>query len=163
MNVSRPGAARARLLDIFRITPSGLHKKGWQPTDPARYTTFGVLVVAPCAGTVALVVDGVEDMPVPEMDRKHMAGNYVAIDCGDFFVILAHLRKGSITVAKGDKVSVGHALGKIGNSGNTSQPHLHLHAQRGLPDKEPLSGDPLWLTIDSQFLVRNDRFQVIHE
>lgn len=82
------------LLDGFRL-----------PTDPARYTTFGVPVLSPCRGEVALVVDGIEDMPVPEMDRDHMAGNYVAINCGDFFAILTHLRQGSIAVATGDRIT----------------------------------------------------------
>ncbi len=153
----RPWRGQSKALDIFCITPLGFHKKGWQPTDPARYTTFGVPVVAPCCGEVALVVDGLEDMPVPEMDRDHMAGNYVAIECGDFFVILAHLRQGSISVATGDKVITGDLVAQMGNTGNSSEPHLHLHVQRGLPSGAPLAGDPIWFTINNRFLVRNDR------
>ncbi|MBO6849094.1 MAG: M23 family metallopeptidase [Marinobacter sp.] len=153
----RPWRGQSKALDIFRISSLGFHKKGWQPTEPARYTTFGVPVLSPCGGEVALVVDGIEDMPVPEMDRDHMAGNYVAINCGDFFVILAHLRQGSIAVATGDRVTTGDLLGQMGNSGNSSEPHLHLHAQKGLPEEAPLSGEPLWITINNRFLVRNDR------
>lgn len=151
---------QSKALDIFRITPLGLHKSGWLPTDPARYATFGVPVVAPCRGEVRLVVDGIADMPVPEMDRDHMAGNHVAIDCGDFFVILAHLRQGSIAVVTSDMVATGDILAQMGNSGNSSEPHLHVHAQQGLPEDAPLSGKPLWLTINDQFLVRNDRLHV---
>jgi len=120
-----------------------------------------VPVLSPCSGEVPLVVDGIEDMPVPKMDRDHMAGNYVAINCGDFFVILAHLRQGSITVAAGARVKTGDILGQMGNSGNSSEPHLHVHAQRGLPEKAPLAGMPLWLTIDNRFLVRNDTLHVV--
>lgn len=151
---------QSKALDIFRVTPLGFHTNGWQPTDPARYTTFGVPVLSPCRGDVALVVDGLEDMPVPQMDRNHMAGNHIAIDCGGFFLILAHLRQGSIVVATGDRVKTGDVLGQMGNSGNSSQPHLHLHAQRGLPKEAPLAGEPVWLTIDDRFLVRNDRLRV---
>lgn len=156
----RPWRGQSKALDIFRVTPLGLHKNGWQPTDPARYTTFGVPVLSPCSGEVALVVDGIQDMPVPEMDRDHMAGNYVAINCGDFFVILAHLRQGSIAIATGDRVRTGAFLGQMGNSGNSSEPHLHLHAQRGLPEEAPLAGEPLWLTINNQFPVRNDTLHI---
>lgn len=156
----RPWRGQSKALDIFRITPLGLHKDGWLPTDPAEYLTFGVPVTAPCQGEVALVVDGIKDMPVPEMDRTHMAGNHIAIDCGDFFVILAHLRRGSITVGTGDKVEPGEPLAEMGNSGNSSEPHLHVHAQRGLPEDAPLSGEPLWLTINGRFLVRNDTLRV---
>lgn len=156
----RPWRGQSKALDIFRITPLGFHKSGWQPTDPARYTTFGVPVLSPCNGTVALLVDGIQDMPVPQMDRDHMAGNYVAINCGDFFVILAHLREGSIAVTTGESVPAGTFLGEMGNSGNTSEPHLHLHAQRGLPAEAPLSGEPLWLTINNRFPARNDRIRI---
>ena len=156
----RPWRGQSKALDIFRITPLGFHKNGWQPTDPARYKTFGVPVLSPCRGEVALVVDGIEDMSVPVMDRDHMAGNHVAIDCGDFFVILAHLRKGSIDVTTGDRVQTGDYLGKMGNSGNSSEPHLHLHAQRGLPEESPLAGEPVWLSINNRFLARNDRLHI---
>ena len=157
----RPWRGQSKALDIFRITPLGLHKNGWQPTDPARYTTFGVPVLSPCKGEVALVVDGIDDMSVPVMDRDHMAGNHVAINCGEFFLILAHLRQGSIAVAAGDTVKAGDILGQMGNSGNSSEPHLHLHAQRGLPEQARLAGEPLWLTIDNRFMVRNDTLRIV--
>lgn len=155
-----PWRGQSKALDLFRIGPLGLHKDGWQPTEPAGYTTFGTPVLAPCSGRVAQVVDDAGDMPVPKMDRKHMAGNYVAINCGDFFIILAHLRHGSITVATKDHVEAGDPLAEMGNSGNSSEPHLHVHAQRGMPEGAPLGGDPLWLTINGRFLVRNERIQI---
>ena len=99
-------------------------------------------------------------MSVPQMDREHMAGNYIALDCNDVFIILAHFRKGSILVAVDDPVAIGDPLGQMGNSGNSSEPHLHIHAQRGLPENAPLSGKPLWLTINGRFLVRNDRIRI---
>ncbi|GAA3965093.1 M23 family metallopeptidase [Allohahella marinimesophila] len=151
---------QSRALDIFRIKPSGLHMNGFWPSDPALYTTFGTPVLAPCSGAIELVVDGVADMQVPQMDRQHMAGNYVALNCGEFFVILAHLQKNSVRVRQGDTVEIGARLGEMGNSGNSSEPHLHVHAQRGLPEDSMLGGEPLALTIDGRFLVRNDRITV---
>ena len=159
----RPWRGQSKALDIFRITPLGIHKHGWQPADPARYTSFGTTVVAPCNGRIARMVDGINDMPVPQMDPAHMAGNYLAIDCGGFYVFLAHLRSGSITVTEGEQVDVGKPLAQIGNSGNSSEPHLHVHAQRGLPEDSPLAGEPLWLTINGRFLLRNSRLQVVSD
>lgn len=156
----RPWQGQSRALDIFRISPWGIHKNGWLPSDPARYTTFGTPVLAPCDGEIARVVDGLEDMPVPVMDRDHMAGNHVAINCGQFFVLLAHLRSGSVNVSNGDRVAVGDFLAEMGNSGNSSEPHLHVHAQRGLPEEAAFAGEPLALTIDGAFPVRNDRLRV---
>jgi len=156
----RPWRGQSRALDIVRITSFGRHVEGWQPADPARYVTFGTPVLAPCNGKVARVEDGVQDMQVPDMDRENIAGNYVAVDCGDFFVVLAHLRQGSIQVSVGDSLDIGDTLGEMGNSGNSSEPHLHVHAQRGLPEEAPLSGKPLALTINGDFYIRNDRIKV---
>lgn len=55
---------------------------------------------------------------------------------------------------------VGTPLGQVGNSGGSSEPHLHVHAQRpGMADA-PLSGAPIPSLIEGRFLVRNDRFIV---
>ncbi|MDO9521542.1 MAG: M23 family metallopeptidase [Pseudohongiella sp.] len=152
---------QSRALDIFRITPSGMHAtRGLRPVEPESYATFGTPLLAPCTGKIALAVDGFDDMPVPQMDAGNMAGNFVAIDCGDFFVILAHLRKGSMQVAEGDAVAPGDVLGEMGNSGNSSEPHLHVHAQRSLPSEFPLSGEPLALTLNGMYPVRNSRIVV---
>jgi hypothetical protein len=49
-------------------------------------------------------------------------------------------------------------LGLVGNSGNTNEPHLHIHVQRpAAPGRELLSGDPLPIRLSGRFLVRNDR------
>jgi murein DD-endopeptidase MepM/ murein hydrolase activator NlpD len=153
----RPWRGQSLAVDIIRISPLGLRTDGWRPTNPARYATFGTPLLAPCAGTVAVAVDGLPDMPVPEMDREHLPGNFVMIDCGDFAVALAHMRQGSVLVEVGDQVQVGDPIGEMGNSGNSSEPHLHFHAQRGIPEGAPFGGEPLGLTIGGRFLVRNHR------
>lgn len=53
-------------------------------------------------------------------------GNHVMIRAGDVFVLLCHLRQGSLKVGKNDVVKVGQQLGEVGNSGSSIQPHLHL-------------------------------------
>ena len=81
------------------------------------------------------------------MDKKRPLGNYVAINHEGTIVYLAHMMKGSLLVKKGDLVKVGQPIGKVGNSGNTSEPHLHMHAQKesqGVP-----------ITFNGKFLVRN--------
>ncbi len=72
-------------------------------------------------------------------------------------VLLGHLRPGSVQVRPGATVAVGDWLGSVGNSGNTGEPHLHVHAQRPGPASAPLSGDPLPILFDGRFLVRGDR------
>ncbi|MER9882371.1 M23 family metallopeptidase [Mesorhizobium sp. M0118] len=66
-------------------------------------------------------------------------GNHVIVDCGDFHVEIAHLQRGSVRVAAGAPVSSGDQVGKVGNSGNTAEPHLHVHAL----DPEKNDGVPM--------------------
>jgi murein DD-endopeptidase MepM/ murein hydrolase activator NlpD len=96
-------------------------------------------------------------VPEPDPDRTKLAGNHVLLDCGGTEVLLAHLQRGSVLVAPGEHVTTGQRLGLIGNSGNTTEPHLHVSAQRR-HDGEPLIGGvPVWVTVNGRYLVRNDR------
>jgi len=146
-------------VDLIRINSIGLRASGWRPRDPSDYEIFGEPVLAPCAGEVRAALDGKPDMPVPEMDTSLLEGNHVFIDCGSFGVLLAHFQQGSLRVAIGDAVEIGDSLGLAGNSGKSGEPHLHIHAQR-IPAEGPLlSGAPLFITLNDQFLVRNDRVE----
>jgi hypothetical protein len=144
-------------VDLVRIDRLGRRARGLQPSDPAEYTIFGDSVFAPCAGHVVRATDGLADQPVPEVDRAHMAGNYVLLNCGDAWVLLGHLRASSVRVSAGETVLVGAPLGRVGNTGNTSEPHLHIHAQRPGTDAMPLGGEPLPIRFDGRRLARNDR------
>jgi murein DD-endopeptidase MepM/ murein hydrolase activator NlpD len=95
-------------------------------------------------------------MTVPVMDRAHMIGNHALLACGEHHVLLAHLRRGSLRVALGAEVAAGDRIGAVGNSGNSSEPHLHLHVQTPGTAEAPISGDPLPFTVAGRYLVRND-------
>ena len=60
-----------------------------------------------------------------------MNGNHVVLRCGDVEVLLAHMRQGSVVVSAGEPVKLGQAIGKVGNSGYSMEPHLHIGAKRG--------------------------------
>lgn len=57
-----------------------------------------------------------------------LAGNHIFIDSGGIVVALCHLQQGSVQVARGQRVRVGDVLGRCGNSGNSTEPHLHIQA-----------------------------------
>ena len=57
---------------------------------------------------------------------RAMLGNHVVIATPAGHVVLAHLRRGSVAVAPGDRVLTGSRVGACGNSGNSSEPHVHL-------------------------------------
>jgi len=146
-------------VDLVQLDGLGLRAKGLQPADPHAYRIYGARVLAPCAGQVLIAVDGVPDMQVPEMDPAHMAGNHVLLRCVAADVLLGHLRPGSVQVRAGDAVAAGAWLGAVGNSGNTGEPHLHIHAQRPGPIGAPLGGHPLPIRLAGRFPVRGDRIE----
>lgn len=142
-------------VDIVQINRFGFRANGFLPKDPADYVIFGAKVHAPCAGEIIETENDREDLLPPNTDRTYLTGNHVLIDCGEYTVMLAHFKKGSVQVAPGQKVEVGHMIGQVGNSGNTDEPHLHIHAQHRGTQQTSLDGEPLWMLFDDRFLVRN--------
>lgn len=99
------------------------------------------------------------DMPVPVRDREHIQGNFVRLHCGGLIAFLGHFRRGGVVARTGDRVAAGALLGYVGNSGNSDEPHLHIHLQRPAGHGPPLSGDPLPIRLDGRFPVRNMIFE----
>lgn len=141
-------------VDLVAIDDLGRRKTEGPAEDPARYLIYGRPVLAPCAGRVVATEATLPDMPVPQMDIEFPLGNHVILDCGGLWVVLAHLRPGSIPVSEGQDVAEGAPLGEVGNSGRSSEPHLHIHVQEpGLPES-PVAAAPRWMRIAGQFLAR---------
>ncbi|GGK44793.1 M23 family metallopeptidase [Salinarimonas ramus] len=147
---------QAHAIDFLGLDGLGLRARGLHPADPTAYAIFGKPVLAPCAGRVVEARDGLPDLPPPHRDAENLAGNHVLIACEGFDVLLAHLQHGSLRVQVGDAVSTGDVIGRVGNSGNTTEPHLHVHAQRGSRRRHLLDADPIPMTIHGRHLVRND-------
>lgn len=94
------------------------------------YHCWGEPILAPAPGKVVQAVDRWPDNRPGQMDPEHPPGNFVVIDHGQGeFSFLAHLRKGSVAVSEGEMVDAGDRVGVCGNSGNSSEPHLHYHLQ----------------------------------
>lgn len=99
------------------------------PTVNRSYFAFDKEYLAPADGTVVAVKNDVTDNEsVGTMNEAHPLGNYVIIDHGNKeFSYLVHFKHQSIVVDEGDRVSRGDLLGRVGNSGNSSEPHVHFH------------------------------------
>ena len=153
-----PWRGQSYAVDFFGLGAFGLRANGWRPADPQAYAIFGATLGAPCDGAVVVAEGAMPDFAVPQQDPVNRLGNHLILRCGEAEIGLAHLRQGSLRVVAGDRVSEGEPLAEVGNSGASTEPHLHIHAQRppavGQP---PISGDPLALRIDGRFLVRGDR------
>lgn len=100
------------------------------PDKLESYAAYGQQLYAPAAGKVVAAVNDRPDMAIGDTDDEQIIGNHVIIEMGpERYVLMAHLMKGSVTVAEGDMVRAGQPIARCGNSGNTSAPHLHLQVQ----------------------------------
>lgn len=132
---------RAHLAQRFAIDWAKLGEDGntWKG-DPAKnssYHAYGSEVLAVADGVVASVKDGIpENVPSPSsravpITPDTIAGNYVILEIGGRFALFAHLQPGSLRVKQGDKIKRGQVIGLVGNSGNSTEPHLHFHMSDG--------------------------------
>ncbi|MEU4625627.1 M23 family metallopeptidase [Actinoplanes sp. NPDC023801] len=153
----------------------------WRTRAPESFACFGAPVLAMADGTVVRVTDSWRDhrsrdtwppliwMMTVEAFARELAGasailgNHVIVrHDDDTYSVYAHLRRGSTKVRAGDRVSTGQQLAEVGNSGNTSEPHLHVQlmdhpiptAAAGLPmlwpdvTADPADRNPRWSTGD---------------
>ena len=117
----------------------------------ADYGCYGTPVVAPIRGTVISAHDGEPDAVPGKVSNNFTAptGNHVMIQIEETgtYLVIAHLQPGSVAVETGSVVEEGQVIGQCGNSGNTSEPHIHIHHQRQDPTVFPLNfaeGLPLY-------------------
>lgn len=110
------------------------------------YFAYSKPVLAPWDGTVVMVVDGVPDNAPGRTNPYYAPGNSVMIrsEAGEY-ALVGHLVPGSPSVKVGQRVTKGQLLGLCGNSGNSSEPHVHLHVQDG-PDLNRALG--LWAAFE---------------
>lgn len=101
------------------------------------YGIYDKEIVAPISGTVVEAYDKERDIEPTREDFLSMEGNhvYIKIDETGTYLLLNHFKKGSLLVKTGDYVNEGKVIGRVGNSGATSEPHLHIHHQRQDPTK----------------------------
>ena len=110
-----------------------------QSAELTDYGCYGTEVIAPANGVVRAAHGTDPDLPPGEpLSPSNPFGNHVALELPTgTFLVLAHLQKESIRVQVGQPVHEGEVLGLCGNSGNTSEPHIHIHHQRQNPAEQP--------------------------
>lgn len=121
-------------VDIMKMTVRGTVSEGILNRDYRKYLSYNEPVHSPCVGQVVKVVDGIPDVPV--LAPGDPLGNYVVLKCFEWYVTLANFRSGTFFVKEGDRVGLGQVLGRIGNSGTPSIPHLHMQVNLGSIDAD---------------------------
>ena len=119
---------RYRLVNGLGTTWSGPEDKN------SSYFCYGAPIYSMAPGKVIEVLDEIpENIPhsgkiAIDVNFFNAGGNNVVVDIGyGLYAFYAHMRPGTVTVKVGDEVTAGEILGHVGNSGNSTEPHLHAH------------------------------------
>lgn len=116
-------------LDFFIEDPAGRSYR-LDAANAADYHIFGAEAVSPCDGEVVRVENEHPDQKIGLVDLEYNWGNYVMIRTpAGQYVLLSHLRQGSVKVKPGSWVYSGQPVAQAGNSGHSYEPHLHLQVQ----------------------------------
>ena len=133
----RPSIAQRFAIDWVKVGDDHRTFTG-DRLNNASYHAYGQDALAVGDGIVVAVKDGIpENIPgvnsraVP-ITLETVGGNHVIVDLGGGrYAFYAHLQPGSVRVKSGDRVKTGQVLGLVGNSGNSTEPHLHFHLSDG--------------------------------
>lgn len=134
------------------------------------YYAFGKEIIAPCDAEVVKVIRGVKDNEWPERNKFKAHGNAVILKTpGEEYLFFAHLKENSIVVNEGERVTQGQKLGQCGNSGYSSEPHLHFNLQN-ISDLFDPTGAPCFfdnILVDGKLMhdyspVRGERIKNQH-
>jgi murein DD-endopeptidase MepM/ murein hydrolase activator NlpD len=129
LNYHVESEAQKNAFDIIITNEKGLSYKTDGKTNEDYYA-FGKELIAPCDGEIVLVVDGIKDNKPGELNPIYIPGNTVIIKTAkNEYLFFAHFKQNSIKVKQGQKIKQGQLLGLCGNSGNSSEAHLHFHIQ----------------------------------
>ncbi len=123
-------ASQRRAADLLIFDAAGKSHSG----DGSRltdYYAFGKPVSAVAPGVVVTAIDGVPESVPGRLNPYVVIGNAVIIDHGGMWSVVAHLQPGSLKVKVGQTVKSGQVLGLTGNTGNSSEPHLHFQLMDG--------------------------------
>jgi len=134
-------------VDWIELGPDGKSYSGAE-ADNRSYHAYNADVLAAADGQVVSTKDGIPEnipqspkMAVP-ITLDTIGGNFVMEDIGNGrYAFYAHLIPGSVAVKPGDRIKAGQVIGKLGNSGNSSEPHLHFHICDG-PNPLFCNGQP---------------------
>jgi murein DD-endopeptidase MepM/ murein hydrolase activator NlpD len=132
LNGHSPNESNA--VDFQRLGTNGRTHTGGAGAPLTDYPGFGLPVLAPADGRIVEVTDGYADTP-PGTNGDH-PNNLVVDIGGGRYLVLGHLKQGSVTVQVGDVVRRGQPLAAVGNSGHTNEPHLHMQVQDSPSGKE---------------------------
>jgi murein DD-endopeptidase MepM/ murein hydrolase activator NlpD len=157
-------------IDALGLSPLYAPMSGAPEGTNPSYAGWGRPILAPADGVIVVARRDRPDQPKPEVSDPHYyapehpqggdPGNHVVIDHGNGeFSLLAHFQQGSLTVGVGDCVTRGQSIALLGNSGDSSGPHVHHQLQDG-PDWQASDALPRRFdNVSAEFLVKGTWFE----
>ena len=125
------------------MVDQGSSYKG-DPKKNENYFVFGKDIIAPCDARVVKVISGVHDNVPGELNPKQLTGNTIVLETlKQEYLMFAHLKQRSILVKEGEVIEQGETIAQCGNSGNSTEAHLHLQLQN-VPDFFQATGAKLY-------------------
>lgn len=143
-------------MDIVKLDPLGRRANTIFSRRLEDYAIFGDTIYSPCDGIVTRAYGGNPDNIPPNMDRGPKNTNLVLIETPDYYVFMGHLKNGSVFVQEGDTVKTGFPLGRVGNSGFSSEPHLHIQVHAKEAGKAWYASTPLYIHFNGKGYLLNE-------
>ena len=124
-------------IDFLQVDSLGSSRRpGTEASKNSNYYAYGTELLAVADGVVAATKDSIpENVPggrAVKIDLITVGGNFVGIDIGGgTYALYAHVQPGSLRVKVGDRVKRGQVIALLGNSGNSTEPHVHFQIADG--------------------------------
>jgi murein DD-endopeptidase len=120
-------------IDFLQVNDSGITYRGDRSRNE-NFIAYGMEALAVADGIIVQTKDSIPENTGGPMSRavpitlETVGGNHVVLEIGrGQYAFYAHLQPGSLRVRVGDRVKRGQVIGLVGNSGNSTEPHLHFH------------------------------------
>lgn len=143
-------------MDIVKLNKYGNRANTVFSRNLEDYAIFGDTIYSPCAGKVVRAYGGNPDNIPPNMERGPKNTNMVVIEGEHYTVFMGHLKKGSVMVQEGDVVKMGQPLGCVGNSGFSSEPHLHIQVHEIEKGRPWYASTPLYIRFNGRSYLLNE-------
>lgn len=133
-------------IDIIRPRNLKEYFSSFFKTGLEQYAIFGDDIYSPCDGIIDKAYDDSPDLIPPKKEAR--TGNHIRLNCNGTFVLLAHLHNKSIRFKEGERVTTKDIIAKVGNNGNSTEPHLHINAYITGGENNPV--EPLQILFDGK-------------
>ncbi len=140
-------------VDVMKLGIAGMISENFRimPDEYIKYNVYNDPVYSPCFGPVIHVEDGKPNLEL--FGEGDKLGNFVVLQCVDYFITLGNLKAGTIVVQPGDRLTPNRLVGQVGNSSSPGVPHFHIHATKG--GWKEGEGTAIPMLFDSAFAVND--------